>query len=115
MADTMTVGEASAYLQRSPRTLYRWMKAGRLTFQEDNRGRRAIDRDSVTVMARTLSRQTPRHDHDLAAVQATLIRLEQRLDQQLALLEALIGATPVESLADLQRKQAARELLRSRS
>lgn len=115
MTDAMTVSEAAAYLQRSPRTLYRWMAMGRLPFHQDDSGRRAIDRDSVIAMAPTLSRQQPRHDSDMAAIQASLLRIEQRLDQQRSLLETLIAIGPVNSLDQLHRKQAARETLRGRS
>ncbi len=115
MSHTMTVTEAAAYLQRSPRSLYRWMGVGRLTYCQDGSGRRAIDRDSVIALSQSLPRQPAHHDRELAVIQASLERLEQRLDKQLVLMEALISLIPVASLEALQRKQDIRDRLWSRS
>lgn len=116
------VPQAADILGVSIRTVYRWLRQGRLTAVTRPDGRRAICRDDVTAMACAKARHAARHDsdspwlHDELHQQRVLLeQMQQRLDWQTELLEALVHLSPTSSLEALVRKREVIERLYARS
>ena len=115
----INVPQAAHILGISTRTLYRWLRQGRLTAGTGPDGRRAICRDDVIAMA--VTRQQRRMGHASPSTSASwqevrrlcegLEGLQQRLDRQAALLEALIRLVPADSIEALTRKREMLEAL----
>lgn len=114
----INVPQAADILGVSTRTVYRWLRQGRLTFVTGPDGRRAICRDDVIAMACAKARQVARHGNDQSPLHQELCRqrilleqLQHRLDWQTELLEALIRLSPVDSIEGLTRKREMLEAL----
>ena len=114
LPEQVTVPQAADILGISTRTLYRWLRQGRLTAGTGPDGRRAMCRDDVIAMtcakARHGNDQSQLHQ-ELCRQRILLEQLQHRLDWQTELLEALIRLSPVDSIEGLTRKREMLEAL----
>ncbi|WP_280552481.1 helix-turn-helix domain-containing protein [Halomonas sp. 25-S5] len=119
LPEQVTVPQAADILGISTRTLYRWLRQGRLTAGTGPDGRRAMCRDDVIAMAVTRQRPVTGHDAPIVTASWQEIRrlseglegLQRRLDRQAELLEALIRLSPADSIEALIRKREMLEAL----
>lgn len=109
--NTLTVSEAASYLQRTSRTLYRWMAAGQLPYMVRNDGRRVIPADSVLAMSQTCRRTLSPSTVDGDGLCQRLEVLERVQERMLVLLHDVLRLIPAESMDALQRKQQLRDRL----
>lgn len=109
--NTLTVSEAASHLQRTPRTLYRWMASGQLPYVVRDDGCRVIPTDSVITMSQTCRKTLSSSQVDGHALCLRLQVLERNHRRVVALLHDMLSLIPADSMDALQRKQQLRDRL----
>ncbi|MGM0982149.1 MAG: helix-turn-helix transcriptional regulator [Pseudomonadota bacterium] len=108
---TLTVTEAASHLQRTPRTLYRWMASGKLPYVVRDDGRRVIPIDNVVNLSQTCRKTLSSSQVDGHGLCLRLQALERNHRRVVALLHDMLSLIPAESMDALQRKQLMRDSL----
>ena len=103
----LTVQAAAKRVGCTPRTLYRWMARGELTFIQQTNGRRLINvKDLFEVTKRFQKRHSVKPDGaEWSIIIGTLHDMQRLLQDQTRLLHGLIELYRPETLEALNRKR----------